>query len=368
MTEAEDYRRVLDEARVAGGTLAPAAAAVLAAAPATVLDGALRTFADDNGADALAVLSALGTGSHGGLRRAAKRALYRLAQRGIEPARGPAPRPVIERSEARPVRAWISAIDGTGSRATWIVFEGAFGGLELCSLIVNDTVGILEVAGGGITRKRLDAELAALRQAQKLPWIETSTQHALVLVAEALALHRALGTTPPAAFSRWQARFTATPPPAPASPPEADAPLVSRGAELLDAPEMAGWFFEPANVQAEALEALQAQESTLVVSDQVKAERAEALVRRVAERELDAAARARWARRLLEMAEVFDVTGRAALGEIARASAAALLTGDAVASQPFARRLAQRALEVGGEIATGRLSARDATRSPVRGA
>jgi hypothetical protein len=368
MTGADDYRRVLDEARVAGGALAPDAAAVLAAAPSDALDTALRTFADAHGAEALPVLTALGRDAHGGLRRAAKRALYRLSQRGIEPARGPAPRPVIERAQARPTRAWISAIDGTGSRATWIVFEGGFGGLELCSLILNDTAGILEVAGGGITRKRLDAELASLRQAQKLPWIETSPERAAGLVAEALALHRTLGTTPAAGFTRWQPRFAAPPPPPPAPPAEVD-PLLSRGAELLEAPEMAGWFLEPASVQADALETLQAQESALVVSEQVKAERAEAIVRRVVSRELDAPARARWARRLLEMAEIFQLTDRGSLGEIARATAGGLVADGAdVASQPFARGLAQRALEVAGEVATGRLSAKDVARTPVRDA
>ena len=185
-------------------------------------------------------------------------------------------------------------------------------------------------------------------------------------MAEALALHRSLGTNPPAAFSRWQARFTAAAPPAPAPAAEIDAPLVSRGAELLEAPEMAGWFFEPANVQADALEMLQAQESPLVVSDQVKGERVLALVSRVTEREMDGPARARWAHRLREMADIFDVTDRAALGEIARASAGALAAeGADVASQPFARALAQRALEVASEIATGRLSAADASRAPV---
>jgi hypothetical protein len=369
MTGADDYRRVLDEARVAGGALAPDAAAVLASAPSGPLDTALRTFADAHGADALPVLSALGAGTHGGLRRAAKRALYRLSQRGIEPARGPAPRPVIERTQARPTRAWVSAVDGTGSRATWIVFEGGFGGLELCSLILNDTAGILEVAGGGITRKRLDAELASLRLAQKLPWIETSPERAVGLVAEALALHGTLGTTPAAGFARWQPRFTAAPPSSPSPPAEVDTPLVSRGAELLEAPELAGWFLEPANVQADALETLQAQESTLVVGDQVKAERAEAIVRRVIDRELDAAARVRWARRLLEMAEIFDRTSRGSLAEIARATAGGLVAeGADPASQPFARGLARRALEVAGEVATGRLSAKDVARTPARGA
>ncbi len=288
--------------------MAPAAVTVLAAAPSATLDAALRAFADTHAHEALPVLVALGDSGHAGVRRAAKRALYRLSQRGITPPRAPAPRPVVERGEERPLRAWISAIDGTGSRAMWVLFEGAFGGLELCSMIVNDTAGVLEVAGGAITKRRFETELANLRAAQKLPWIETDPARARDLVAEALALHRTLGTSPPAAFARWQRHF-ATGAPEPAVVPAGHDPdLVARGAELLDAPEMAGWFLEPGDVQAEALELMQTQESKLVVSDQAKSEREAALVTRVVERDLGEAARLRWARRLLDAAGVFEVT------------------------------------------------------------
>jgi hypothetical protein len=315
--------------------------------------------------EALGVLVTLSEAPESHVRRAAKRALYRLSQRGIAPPRKAAPRPVVERRAERALRAWVSAIDGSGSRALWVLFEGAFGGLELSSLIVNDVAGILEVAGGGITKKRFETELAALRAAQKLPWLETEPARARGLIAEALALHRTLGTAPPAAFSRWQ-RYFDVEVPVPAAPPDdPDPALVARGAELLDAPEMAGWFLEPTDVQAEALELLQTQGSALVVSDQVKGERAEALVTRAAERELDDVARRRWARRLLEAAVVFEATERAELAAVARATAGALVqTGVEVAAQPFARALARRALEVAGEVATGRLPAATATRKP----
>ncbi|HEV8141449.1 MAG TPA: hypothetical protein VGQ77_01225 [Methylomirabilota bacterium] len=357
-------RRALEDALAAGGTMASDAAAILASTPAAALERTLREFADAQGAGALPVLVALGAGGHGGVRRAAKRALYRLAQRGIKAPPKAAARPVIERREGRPVRAWVSAVDGSGSRAIWILFEGAFGGLELCSLIVNDTVGILEVAGGGITRKRLDSELAALRADQKLPWLECAPDVARGLVAEAWALHRALGRTTPPAFARWQRRFDDVIPTPPVAPSEPDPGLVARGAELLDVPETAGWFLEPGDVQSEALELLQAHESRLVVSDQVKGEREEALITRVVERELHSDVRQRWARRLLEQAVVFDATARATLGELARAAAGALAGNADVTSQPFPRALARRALEVAGEVATGRLAAADVTRKP----
>ncbi len=357
----EACRCALDEAFAAGGPVSPANAAALAGAPTEALESALRGFTATHGAAALPVLVALGEGAHSGVRRAAKRALYRLSQRGIAPA----PRPVVERRDERPIRAWMSAIDGSGSRAMWILFEGAFGGLELCSLIVNDVAGILEVAGGGISRKRLEAELAALRSAQKLPWLETETPRALGLVAEALALHGTLATSPPPGFARWQRRFDAEVPPPPVVPADADPALVARGAALLDLPEMVGWFLEPTEVQAEAVELLQAQESRLVVSDRVKGEREEALTTRVVERELGDGARARWARRLLEMAGVFEATERAQSADVARAVAGALVHQGNVISQPFARALARRALEVAGEVATGRLPASTATRKPT---
>lgn len=364
-TPLEACRRALDEA-LAGAAVTPAAVATLAAASAETLDAALRAFADTHLGAALPVLVGLSETAPGGVKRAAKRALYRLSQRGLTPPPRPAPRPVVERGEERAVRAWISAIDGSGSRAMWLLFDSAFGGLELCSLIVNDVAGVLEVAGGGITKKRLATELAGLRAAQKLPWVETAPARVVAAVAEALTLHHALGTSPPAGFTRWQRHFEGAAVPAPpVAPSDPDPALVERGAEILDAPEMAGWFIEPGNVQAEAVELMQTQESRLVVSDQVKGEREQALVTQVVERELGAEARALWARRLLESADVFEATGRGEHGAIARAVAGALMRDDDVTQQPFARALAQRALEVASEVATGRLSMAAATRKPT---
>jgi hypothetical protein len=362
----EAWRRALDDALGTDGPLPPAAGAAIMAAPLAALETALREAADATPDKALPVLVALGDSAHGGVRRVAKRALYRLAQRGIVPPARPPARPVVERGDERATRAWVSAIDGSGSRAMWILFDAPFGGLELCSLIINDVAGILEAAGGEITRKRLDAELAALRATQKLPWIETDPTRARALVAEALALHRALGTTPPAAFSRWHGRFDVDVPPPPVPPADVDAALAARGQEVLDVPEAIGWFLEPGDVQAEALELLQTEESRLVVSDEAKGERQDALITRAVERELGMEARVRWARRLMEMATIFEATERAPLAAVARAVGGALLQPDAdVASQPFARGLARRALEVAGEVATGRLPADTATRKPA---
>lgn len=340
-------------------------AAPLTALPPTALDDTLRAFADAHGAAALPVLEALAAPRlDRALRRAARLAVYRLAQRGVAaPARPPA-RPVVERRAESAARAWLSGIDGSGSRAVWVLFDGALGGLALCSLIVNDEVGILDAAGGEIGKKRLETELAALRASQKLPWLEVEPARAVALVGEALTLHRTLGTAPPAAFARWDRLFAATAPsPLPAL--TADPALLEPSASLLELPELAGWFLDPESVQSDSVDLLQARESKLVVSDQIKSEREDAIVTRVVERELTPAARTRWARRLVEMAFVFRATGRPEPASVAAAAAAALADEQrAVTLQPFVRSLARRGLEIASEVALGRIPAAEVSRKP----
>jgi hypothetical protein len=332
------------------------------------LDDALRALATAEGGRAAPLLATLAAGpaaKH--VRRAARRALYRLAQRGAIPAPSSAPaRPVVAREAERVARAWVSGIDGTGARAVWLLVQGGFGGLRLCSLIVSDTAGIVDAAGGDITKKRLARELDALRESQKLPWVEMDPERVVGLVAEALGLHAAAGTAPPPTFARWRPLFDGAPaPPAPPLPEAPDAALVERAAELLELPELTGWFLDAEAVQGDAVDRLQARESRLVVSDQIKAERETAIVDRVVDREVAGAARERWARRLAEMALVFELTGRPEPAAQARVAAAALADPTRPARhQPFARALATRALDVAGEVALGRLSAAEVRRRP----
>jgi hypothetical protein len=358
-----ECRRLLEQALTDSTASDRRLATSLAAVPPGALDEGLRAFAAEHGAVALPVLTALAEATERNVRRSAKRALYRLAQRGVTPPPRPAPRPVVSRQAERITRAWLSGVDGTGSRAAWIVFEGPYGGTSLCSLILNDTVGVLEVAGGTITRKRLETELAGLRANQKLPWVETEPARAASLVTHALALHRTLGTHPAPGFERWEPLFTEPAAEEPPLPTHTDPALVERTPELLERPELASWFLDPDEIQPDAVEMLQARESRLVVSDQVKAEREAAILARVIERELNVEARRRWARRLAEMVYIFRVTDRGDLARLAETAAASLGTGE-ITHNAFARALARRGLELAGEVATGRLSSTEVSRKP----
>jgi hypothetical protein len=128
---------------------------------------------------------------------------------------------------------------------------------------------------------------------------------------------------------------------------------------------MMGWFLDPESVQTEALEVLQARESRLVVSEQIKSERQEAILTRVIDRAFTPDARARWARRLRDMVWVFEATGRPDPARLAAAAAAAFsdLARDA-RHHPMARAMARRALELAGEVALGRISAGEVSRRP----
>ena len=363
------------EAALSGGAL-PALDPVSPAA----LDEALRTLTRQHGAASLPLLERLADGAADkAQRRAARRALYRLAQSGVRPTPAAAStprRPVVTREADHPVRAWLSGIDGSGSRAVWILFEGGLGGgLRLCSLIVNDEAGIMDAAGGPIARKRLEAELRGLRESQKLPWVEVDGRRACALVADALALHERLGTVPPPEFARWKKLFGEVQPKAsradtketfPAATPH-DLTLLERSPTLLELPELMGWFVDPARVQHEALALLQTRESRLVVSEQIKAEREVSIVDGVIEAQLPPAARQRWAGRLREMADIFTMTGRGEAAAIAGATAAALADLERPATGiPFARALAARGLEMAAEVALGRARLDDVSRAPAR--
>ncbi len=364
------------EAALAGGN-PPALARVSPAA----LDDALRALVKRHGAASLPLIERLADAApdkdH---RRAVRRALYRLEQSGLRPPRTAAAaptRPVVTRAAEHPVRAWLSGIDGSGSRAAWILFEGGLGGgLRLCSLILNDEAGIMDAAGGPIARKRLEAELRGLRESQKLPWVEVDGRRACALVADALALHERLGTVPPPEFARWRKNFLTALSNAgaqtwPPHPPHGGQPSISdlleHSAALLDLPELMGWFIDPARVQHEALALLQVRESRLVVSDQIKAEREASIVDGVIEAQLPDAARRRWAARLREMAEIFRMTGRLEPAAMAEQTAAALADSARPATAiPFARALAARGIEMASEVALGRTRLADVSRAPAR--
>ena len=129
--------------------------------------------------------------------------------------------------------------------------------------------------------------------------------------------------------------------------------------------ELLGWFVDPAAVQEEAMARLEMQDSRLIVSDQIKAERETVIVDRAIARTFDGEARRRFARRLVEMGLVFRATGREEPARVAETAAAALRDEARPAEGiPLVRALALRGLEVAGEVTLGRVKLADVSRAP----
>jgi len=387
------------EALVGGNPTEEAVEAALATIPAGELEPALRWLTREHGLAALPILrrclssrperavaaaQALGTlpqpeaaealeaaeagATAKAVRTAARRALYRLRQSGIDrpPPAPPEPAPRVGLGEA-----WMSAVDGTGGRGLWLTLTGPFGERTLLAALVSDERGLMDFSAGGIAKRRVEERLRALQAESPLPWVPVPPRWAWTTLVAAAERARTAGGTVPAELDQWVARL-GLPAPEPA-PIHArlhraaleDPTLLERSAALLALSEFTGWFLDPAGLTSESVEWLQARESRLVVSDQIKAERLAALVDRIIESRFDTATRRLWQERLEEQAYVLLALGRSAEAAIAGAVARALADPESrLARLPFLRALVERSLEIAGEVATGRLSAETASRSP----
>jgi hypothetical protein len=388
------------DALVGGEPPDEAVEAALATIPLAELENALRWLARQHGADALPILRRCLTGrperavaaaqalgalplpeaadaleaaerraASKAVRTAARRGLYRLRQAGVDrppavPPPAPTPRVALE-------DAWASAVDGTGGRGLWLTLAGPYGERTLLAAVLSDETGLIDFSSGAIPKKRVEERLHALRAESPLPWVGVPARWAWATLVAAAERATAGGAAVPADLGQWIARLgTPAPEPAPIHarlPPAAteDPARLAGSASLLALPELTGWFLDPASVASESLEWLQARESRLVISEQIKAERLAALVDRIIETRFDAATRDRWQGRLEDQAYVLLALGRVpdAAGAVAVARALADPDGD-VRRIPFLRALVERSLEVAGEVATGRLSAETASRAP----
>lgn len=370
-------RAALDAAIAAGST------PDLTGVDEAVLDAALRALVKDVGAGAAAgLLERLsGDGQPRSVRKAARRALYRLdpAAAGAAAPRGggTAPAPVVRREAERVPRAYVSSIDGTGSRGVWLIVEGGLGGgMRLCSLLLNDALGVVDASGGSITRRRLDIELARIAGDAALPWIEVAPARALALVGEALALHAERGTPAPARFEEWRAaieRLLATSevlaatwsPPAPAP---LDLALAERTPALLAEPDMASWFADPDLLQSRAVALLDLRNSQGDREGELEDEREAAIVDGAVADAFDVEACTRLARRLDEMAAVFTATARPGAAELADAAATALrdTARETRWSNALLRAMTERGLALACDVALGRATLDDVSRAPMR--
>src|SRR6266481_2770688 len=126
-----------------------------------------RALGKIESADSAATLAEMEMGASGAPRREIRRALFRLRQRGIEPARAAieaasAPRAVG--AAASVMNALLSPVDAEGVSVVWLLKPRAGGGIRRLAGFVSETAGLLGASLTTVSRKELRAERAAIEQ------------------------------------------------------------------------------------------------------------------------------------------------------------------------------------------------------------
>jgi hypothetical protein len=287
------------------------------------------------------------------VRKAAKRALYRLEQRGIHP-------PVSTADAARPValapaiEGYVSAVDGRGDQLVWLV-KSQPGGVAHLFAVINDPDGLREVALNTITRKALKAVRAELEQRHELRLVAVDWHYADFLIHRAFEWASARGTRMSGDYPLLRAQIareaapTALPPMAvslvdPAAATSESA--LAESAALLTEPEFRTWVLGAEAVAPVLAELVQVKESPLVLNQLQQEERFEAVVRGAIEDVFSPQRRSSWSRRLYEMAYFFAVSGRPPRAAQAIAAARGLDGGLAASAIPVCAELVRGSLAV----------------------
>jgi hypothetical protein len=352
----------LDPARLAGEVLEPPALqARLATADAAAVLAALAEVGDARVAAALAVLDTDPTDR--ATRKALRRALHRLRERGIAvPVAAPAP-PAAPRPPAASREAWLSAVDGVGTRLAWLARPLASGALLFVATELTEAAGLADLRVSEIGRKRLRNVRTQLRE-NGIHMVAAPFEVVDALVVE--GQQRNASTDQKVDYLRVRPRLTEAAPLAPAEPrsdrivpPTGDEidPLTAASATLLSEPEFARWWPDPAAAEPFLHELDHVQDSPIVLSPAQQESRLAATLVRAAEALYP---RPSVARRLAATAYVLAETGRGAAARMALAVAQTLAReGGTTREIPLLATLTHQGL---GRLAAARAAQRQRER------
>lgn len=299
------------------------------------------------------------------LRKAARRALHRLRSAGIEVS-VPVPTPVdtappVLHGAPETVGAWVSPVDGVGSRLLWLLLERLHGGMLSFNLVINDIVGLKDVLIEDTTHRRFERKLTGWREQSGFVTVAVPPEYGRALLAEALALNTQSGFHLPREFVLRRSLLGELP------EPPADAlihqhvskgqmfllpNLVEESPTLLETePELAGWGFAFKEISSFAREYLAAGSSTLIITSEPSQNRQERVLDTAMDTLFTPALRRSMRRRLEEMAYIFWETGRERAARQAVAAAFAINDQGSVRSHPFLRTLTRASIEIAIEAA-----------------
>lgn len=326
-------------------------------APAADLAIAQRLggIADPSSVDALQRLERDTTDKD--VRKATKRALYRLQQRGLTLPAPPAvpATPVL----APTIEGWLSPVDGRGDQLVWLLKARPDGVAHLFA-VINDPDGLREVELNAVNRKAIKQARQQLAEKHDLHLVTADWRYCDFLVHRAFQWARAHGTHMHGDYPALRMHIARDPAPETMDPlafalldrdaVRADVAALAQSAELLEEKELRTWFLSEEEVRPYLEDVSGAQESPLVLSPEQQDDR----IRRVLDGALsdrfgDARAEI-YARRLYEMAYFFAATNRETRARQALAIALALADGTRPADIPFCDHVVRTSLAMWHQI------------------
>lgn len=298
-------------------------------------------------------------------RKAARRGLYLLSQKGIAPEERDASLPAAPAPEtADTLRAYASACDGAGNRLLFFILPDPDGGRPtLMQTLINDEVGVKDFDAVRLARRDMEERLGRFEEQLEngLALAEIEGDYARLLLEEAWQITQYVGRATPAGFPEWRAKV---------GPPHqnyeepivyvhldaeavmADASIPHDPGDLFRLSWFEPWFFavEEAFPYLDQLRELEQNQSQIVVPDSVKEERREKHLSEAVKGLMDTDARDRYVRRLEESADILRRRGKEAEAKQALYHARMLAEAEAVETVPFARELVTRSLGAAFEI------------------
>jgi len=289
------------------------------------------------------------------LRREARRALYKLRQKGIAAApraggeNTAGTRPALASPDAEGL---LSAGDPLGDRLLWILKPRSGGGLFHLSTVVNEPAGLKEAVLAEVNRKGIRALREELQARHGLRMVEVDWRYCDAIAAEGYERVRGRGQVSESAAHYPQLRmqlFTSAAKPldAPLYPPHApvEASLAS-SASLFEEPELYPWLLGEAVLSPYLARYREIRDSPIVLDRPAQLARLEEIVQSAVVELFGAERAASWQRRLDEAAYFFAKTARAEAAERAAAVAGAIAERQSGRGIPFCEELVRRSFGV----------------------
>jgi hypothetical protein len=292
------------------------------------------------------------------VRKAVKRALYRLEQRGVKvPAAPVTPAtPVL----AATIEGWMSPVDGRGDQLVWLIKPRTDGVAHLFA-VLNDPEGLREVDLSAVTRKALRQARQQLAEKHDLHLVAADWHYCDFLISRAFQWARARKTPMHGDYPALHAQLTRDPAPTDMEPlvftqldrdaVRADAAALAQSGELLQEKELRTWFLTAEEAQPYLEDVSGAQESVLVLSPLQQEDRVRIVLDRALTDRFGGAHGESYVRRLYDMAYFFAVTHRDKQARQALAVALALASGTRPAEIPFCENMVRSSLAMWHQLA-----------------